>query len=91
MSNESNIRRDKHYIFKLHMHWVFVVDVPRSIFAEVCSAAQATRVGTDGEDDHAHFLVEYPPKLAVSSLVNSLNGVSGRLSRQLRPYIRKHC
>jgi REP element-mobilizing transposase RayT len=47
MINESNIRRDKHYIFKLHVHRVFVsnsrrrvfdareIDVPRSIFADV--------------------------------------------------------
>jgi putative transposase len=33
------------------------------------------------EDDHVHLLVEYPPKIALSSLVNSLKGVS---SRQLR-------
>jgi putative transposase len=43
----------------------------------------------DGEDDHVHLLVEYPHKLAVSSLVNSLKGVSGRLLRQQRPDIRK--
>jgi len=26
----------------------------------------------DGEDDHVYLLVEYPPKVSVSSLVNSL-------------------
>ena len=36
-----------------------------------------------------HLLVEYPPKLCVSSLVNSLKGVSSRLLRQQRPNIRK--
>jgi putative transposase len=67
MINESNIRRDKHYIFKLHMHWVFVaksrrrrlyareIDVLRSIFADVCSDAQATRVKMDGEDAHVQL------------------------------------
>jgi putative transposase len=35
-----------------------------------------------------HLLVEYPPKLAVSSLVNGLKGVSSRLLRQQRPDIR---
>jgi putative transposase len=43
----------------------------------------------DGEDDHVHLLVEYPPKLAISSLVNSLKGVSSRLLRQQRPDIRQ--
>jgi putative transposase len=41
----------------------------------------------DGEDNHVHLLVEYPPKLAVSSLVNSLKGVSSRLLRLERPDI----
>ncbi len=36
----------------------------------------------DGEDDHVHLLVEYPPKLAVSRLVNSLKLVSARLLRK---------
>src|ERR1700675_1009390 len=35
------------------------------------------------------LLVQYPPKVAVSSLVNSLEGVSSRLLRQQRPDIRK--
>lgn len=32
----------------------------------------------DGEPEHVHLLINYPPKLAISSLVNSLKGVSGR-------------
>ena len=62
MSNESNIRHSKHYIFKLHVHWVFVakyrrrvfdaqaIDVLRGIFADVCSDAHATLVQMDAED-----------------------------------------
>ena len=41
------------------------------------------------EDDHVHRLVEYPPKVAVSNLVNSLKGVSSRLLRRERPDIQK--
>jgi putative transposase len=101
MSNESNIRYGRHCIFKLHVHWFFVakyrrrvstaeaIDVLRGIFADVCSDAHAMRVQMDGEDDHIHLLVEYPPKVAVSSLVNSLKGVSGRLLRPQRLDIRK--
>lgn len=36
-----------------------------------------------------HLLVEYPPKVAVSNLVNSLKGVSSRLLRKERPDIQK--
>ncbi|VWX29394.1 hypothetical protein ENHY17A_100287 [Moraxellaceae bacterium 17A] len=32
--------------------------------------------------DHVHLLVVYPPKVAISSLVNSLKGVSSRLLRK---------
>jgi putative transposase len=101
MRNESNIPQGRHCIFKLHVHWVFVakyrrrvfdaeaIDVLRGIFVDVCSDAHTTRVQMDGEDDHVHLLVEYPPKVAVSSLANSLKGVSSRLLRQQRPDIRK--
>ena len=36
----------------------------------------------NGENDHVHLLVTYPPKVAVSHLVNSLKGVSSRLLRK---------
>jgi putative transposase len=36
----------------------------------------------DGEDDHVHLLVAYPPKLSISRLVNSLKLVSARLLRK---------
>jgi len=35
--------------------------------------------------DHLHLLVEYPPKVAVCSLVNSLMGVSSRLANKRQP------
>jgi putative transposase len=35
----------------------------------------------NGEDDHVHLLVEYPPKIAASSLMNSLKGMSARRPR----------
>jgi len=42
------------------------------------------------EDDHIHLLVNYPPKVSVSNLVNSLKGVSSRMIRKKNyPSIRK--
>jgi putative transposase len=35
----------------------------------------------DGEHDHVHLLVQYPPKLAVSTLVNRLKAVSAHYLR----------
>ncbi|HEK3132177.1 TPA: IS200/IS605 family transposase, partial [Proteus mirabilis] len=45
------------------------------------------RVEMDGERDQVHLLINYPPKLAISNLVNSLKGVSSRLLRRDRPDI----
>jgi REP-associated tyrosine transposase len=101
MEDESDIRHGRHCIFKMHVHLVFVtkyrrrvfdaavLDALRDIFQSVCRDFQATLVEMDGEDDHVHLLIEYPPKVPVSSLVNSLKGVSSRLLRQGRPDIRK--
>ena len=44
----------------------------------------------EGERDHVHLLVHFPPKVPVSKLVNSLKGVSSRLLRKKNfPTIRK--
>jgi putative transposase len=51
-------------------------------FAAVCRDFEARLVEMDGEDDHVHLLVEYPPRVSVSGLVNSLKGVSSRLLRR---------
>jgi putative transposase len=59
----------------------------RAIFSKVCEDFDAQLMEMDGEDDHVHLLVEYPPKVAVSNLVNSLKGVSSRLLRKERPDI----
>lgn len=47
----------------------------------------ARLMALDGEADHIHLLVEYPPKLSVSVLVNALKGTSSRLLRRSRPDI----
>jgi len=57
----------------------------KSIFAKVCADFEAELVDFDGEDDHVHLLVSYPPKVAVAKLVNSLKGVSSRLLHKQHP------
>ncbi|AKH63360.1 MULTISPECIES: IS200/IS605 family transposase [Photorhabdus] len=99
MTNETDIRRGRHCVFLMHVHWVFVTKCRRKIFAldaiekrrgyfsSVCNDFNAERVEMDGERDYVHFLINYPPKLAISSLVNSLKDVSSRLLRRDRPDI----
>lgn len=49
---------------------------------EVCDSFGAELVDFNGEHYHVHLLVHYPPKVALSTLVNSLKGVSARLLRK---------
>ena len=99
MTDAREYRRGRSCVSALHVHLVFVakyrrrvfdgdaIDALRDIFAKVCTDFGAELRTCDGEDDHVHLLVEYPPKVSVSGLVNSLKGVSSRLLRQRRPDI----
>ncbi len=92
MSNE--IRHGRHCIFNMHVHLVFVTkyrkavflkhhyDTMREVFSSVCIDFGAILVELDGERDHVHLLVNYPPSTPISKLVNSLKGVSSRLLRK---------
>ena len=88
----------------MHVHLVFVTKYRRNvfskkilnelrmIFASVCIDFEAELVEFNGEDDHVHLLVNYPPKTAISKLVNSPKGVSSHLIRKkdyfsIRQYI----
>lgn len=42
----------------------------------------ATVEAVEADGDHVHLLVNYPPHLALSTLVNGLKGVSSRRLRQ---------
>lgn len=94
MEKSNELRTGRHCIFLLHVHLVFVtkyrrkvftkeiIEEMREIFKKVCCDFEADLVEFDGERDHVHLLVTYPPKVAVARLVNSLKGVSSRLIRQ---------
>ena len=96
MNKRNDIRHGRHCVFNLHIHLVFVTKYRRSvftkavledlkeIFASVCQDFEAELVEFDGEKDHVHLLINYPPKVSVSRLVNSLKGVSSRLIRKKR-------
>lgn len=102
MVTDNDIRHGRHCTFMMHVHLVFVtkyrrevftkeiLDELRPLFAGVCTDFEAQLVEFNGEDDHVHLLVNYPPKVAVSKLVNSLKGVSSRMIRKSNyPNIKK--
>jgi putative transposase len=45
----------------------------------------------NGEAEHMHLLVNFPPTVAISRLVNSLKDVSSSRLRQEFPDLRRHC
>jgi putative transposase len=101
MASTDDYRRGRHVVSALHVHLVFVTKYRRGVltgemigyladvFGNVCQDFGAVLAEYNGEDDHVHLLIEYPPKVAVASLVNSLKGVSARRLRQ-RYRVRTH-
>lgn len=85
----------------LHAHLVFVtkyrgkvfraehLESLEGIFRNVCADFEAELTEFNGETDHVHLLVNYPPKVAVSRLVNSLKGVSSRRLKLMHPELVK--
>lgn len=60
------------------------------IMRAVCADFETDLAEFNGEPDHVHLLVNFPPKVAVSKLVNSLKGVSSRRMRQQFPELAPH-
>jgi putative transposase len=57
---------------------------------QVCAEIDTELREFNGQTDHVHLLVYYPPSLALSVLVNRLKGVSSRRLRQQYPaHVRK--
>lgn len=97
-----HIRHGRHCAFLLHAHLVFVTKYRRFCFTDrvlnlieetcrnVCQDFDAELVSFEGEGDHVHLLVNYPPKVKLSRLVGSLKGVSSRYVREQNfPEVRK--
>ena len=101
MEKYNDIRHGRNCVFNMHVHLVFVtkyrhkvfdsaaIDRLRELFTKVCNDFEAQLVEMDGEGDHVHLQVSYPPKIPVSALVNSLKGASSRVLRKERHDIAK--
>ncbi|MGA5377653.1 IS200/IS605 family transposase [Streptomyces griseoincarnatus] len=102
MGIDENIRTGRHCVFRMHVHLVFVTKYRHKVFADqhltrceeimraVCEDFEAELVEFNGGNNHVHPLVNFPPKVAVSKLVNSLKGVSSRRLRQEFPDLVRH-
>ncbi|MFE7618417.1 IS200/IS605 family transposase [Streptomyces sp. NPDC057496] len=102
MTEYQNIRTGRHCAFVLHAHLVFVTKYRHKVFKgthltrmeeimrAVCEDFECELVEFNGENNHVHLLVNSPPKVALSKLVNSLKGVSSRRLRQEFPDLVRH-
>jgi putative transposase len=54
----------------------------QEIFASTCTKWRSELREFNGESDHVHLLINYPPDVEVSKLVNNLKTVSSRLIRR---------
>lgn len=87
------LRKERHSVTNLLMHLVCVTKYRRKVFTgaglrnlEETFRSVAGKMDFDikefnGEQDHIHILIEYPPKLSVSKIVNHLKGASSRRYR----------
>jgi putative transposase len=84
----SDLRTGRHVVYSLHVHLVFTTKYRRGVITDqvrealkgfmdaVCADFDAELAAFDGEDDHVHLLVRYPPKVSLSKLVGALKGAS---------------
>lgn len=95
----SDYLRRRHSVTKLEVNLVFttkyrrklfdgyMIDQLREAFESACIGLECELVEMDGEADHVHLLVAYPPKLSVSVMVNNLKSVSSRKLRALNTHL----
>ncbi|NBE79997.1 IS200/IS605 family transposase [Micromonospora rubida] len=102
MAEFEGIRTGRHCVFALHAHLVFVTKLRHRVFDDrhlarmeeimraVCADFETELIEFNGENNHVHLLVNFPPKVAPAKLVNSLKGVSSRRMRQEFPDLTHH-
>jgi len=81
-------------VYSLNIHLVLVKKYRRKIinqtmlsrlqeiFENTCSKWRSKLTEFNGESDHVHLVISYPPDVEVSKLVNNLKTVSSRLIRK---------
>lgn len=86
-------RAGRHVVYDLHAHIVLtpkyrrkvmserVTELLRQVLDEACQRREVTLEAFETDQDHAHLLVCYPPKLSLSSLVMSLKTHSSKAVR----------
>lgn len=91
--------RKRHSVTKLVVHLVFTTKYRKKLFDRYmiqqlkeafessCEKLECDLLEVDGEQDHVHLLIAYPPKLAISVMVNNLKATSSRRLRILNTHL----
>jgi len=81
-------------VYKLNIHLVLVTKYRKKIINQpilhrlgeilkaTCQKWRSEVIEFNGEPDHVHLLIDYPPDVEISKLVNNLKTVSSRLIRK---------
>jgi putative transposase len=103
MGQNLDVRTGRHCVFSLHAHLVFVTRYRHPVFTDthlrrledilrgICADFGCELLQYNGQANHIHLHVTFPPTVVLSRLVNSLKGVSSRRLRQEFPDLARHC
>jgi len=92
-SRSKDFRTGRHVVYNLTAHVVLVTKYRKGCITdrvreslitsakETCERFEVELLEADGETDHLHLLISYPPKVALSTLIGALKTHS---SRQVR-------
>ena len=95
--------RDAGSVHQLYVHLVFITKMRketitlealqflREIFNAVCVDLECRLISCNSDWDHVHVLVQFPPKIAISLLVNRLKGVSSRRIHERNSQVGSAC
>ncbi|TXH09286.1 MAG: IS200/IS605 family transposase [Spirochaetes bacterium] len=91
--NQHEYRTGRHVVYDLNAHIVLVTKYRKDAITErvrrllidtsreVCERRESTLLEADGEFDHLHLVISYPPKVALSVLVMA---IKTNTSKQVR-------
>jgi putative transposase len=89
-----SLKKGYRNVYDLNIHLVLVTKYRKKvidkailsrlheIFEATCQKWRCELVEFNGEPDHVHLLINFPPDVEVSKLVNNLKTVSSRLIRK---------
>lgn len=92
--DRNKYRTGRHVVFSLQAHIVLVTKYRRGAITdrvreeiinaskEVGSRLDFSIIEADGEDDHIHLIIDYPPKIALSRIIMVLKTNTSRRVRE---------